>query len=121
MQLRRWLASLGGTAIPSDALVWGGLLFGTGLLGAAMLVLLFESARQAADGASLAALLDRALALGLLCFLALASLYALLAASRDWIEGAERDAQPSAADAAPLARRVPRSARTPRRGRRLAA
>src|SRR5437667_687237 len=85
MQIRRWLASLRVTALPSDAPVLGTLLLGTGLLGAAMLILLFESARQAADGASFAALLDRALALALLCFLALASLYALLAASRDWL------------------------------------
>src|SRR2546423_10276945 len=89
MQIRRWLASLRGSALPSEAPVLIGLLLGTGLLGAALLILLFESVRLAADGASLAALMDRALALGLLCFLALASLYALLTASQDWLGDAE--------------------------------
>ena len=121
MQIRRRLASLGVTAVPSDALAWGALLLCTGLLGTGLLVLLFESARQASAGASLAALLDRALALALLCFLALASLYALLAASLDWLADAEDAARPDAAEGAPAAPGVRQPARTVRRGGRLAA
>src|SRR5437762_3121461 len=115
MQVRHWLASLRGSALPPEAPVLTGLLLGTGLLGAAMLILLFESARLAADGASLAALMDRALALGLLCFLALASLYALLTASQDWLGDAEAGRQADALEATPPLARSPRPTRVPRR------